>query len=71
MNGAAMNTCLQVLLWTCVFISLGLGLELFDIVGSRVVPGQREERGDFSPGPSLFGEMFKLCKARWPSFQVR
>lgn len=45
MNGAAMNTCLQVLLWTCVFISLGLGLELFDTVGSRVVPGQREERG--------------------------
>lgn len=44
MNGAAMNTCLQVLLWTCVFISL----EMKYMLRSRVVQYSGQQSGSCS-----------------------
>lgn len=58
-----------VLLWTLVYrffcgpvisflLGLCLGVELLDVVGSRVVPAQREE---MRTQKGVLREMFKVC----------
>ena len=78
MNSAAMNTCVQIFLWTCAFISLGYMLRSRVAGCGRLQSGScserrdgDSERGQLCPWGRCLKSVHWSCKTRLPSFQVR